>query len=178
MPVNRLAAPVLLAVAIIVGTGLGYRAYVRSHRAAAARQLLRVSEQGLSRLREAFNRDACNAIYDDASGGFRDAIPRAEWAKQCGTLRTQLGRWQDYEVALHEIPVKHAAGYTQLEGRARFAQGEYLLTSWWSLGGERAELLSLCLDQHGEKLWISAVKNFAPGPRLQDPPRPRRQHPS
>ena len=41
----------------------------------------------MAALREAFNRDACQSIYDGASGGFRNRLSRHDWESTCERLR-------------------------------------------------------------------------------------------
>jgi hypothetical protein len=175
MGVKRMAVAAALATALVAGFLAGYRALDRRKREAAARELLRVSEQGLSRLREAFNGNACASIYEEASDGFRKAVARPEWLTRCESLRASLGSWRGYQVQLYEIPWKHDTGLAQLEGEATFAQGEFSLTSLWSMKGGRAELCLLILERQGEKISIpSPLKSSTP---LLDPPPPRDQHP-
>jgi hypothetical protein len=175
MGVKRLAIAAVLATALVVGFIASYRALERRKRKAAARELHTVSEQGLSRLKEAFNRGACAAIYEEASDGFRKAVAPPEWLTRCESLRASLGSWRSYQVQLYEIPWKHDIGLAQLEGEATFAQGEFSLTSLWSMNGGRAELCLLILERQGEKISIpSPLKSSAP---FLDPPPPRDRHP-
>jgi hypothetical protein len=177
MVVKRIAVAAVLAAALVVGFVAGYRAFHERKREAAARELRRVSEQGLSRLREAFNRNACASIYEEASDGFRKAITSPEWLKRCESLRASMGPWRGYQVQLYEIPGKHDADYAQLEGEATFAQGEFSLTSWWSMKSGRAELCLLSLNKQGEDIWIPSFEKTVPGKQFLDPPPPRDRYP-
>lgn len=177
MVVKRIAVAAVLATVVVAGFVAGYRAFHARKREAAARELLRVSEQGLSRLRGAFNRKACASIYEDASDGFRKVITSTEWLTRCESLRARLGPLRGYQVRLYEIPGKHDADYAQLEGKATFAQGEFSLTSWWSMERGRAGLCLLRLNRQGEDIWIPSFEKTVPGKQFLDPPPPRDRHP-
>ena len=103
---------------------------------------------GASRLREAFNRGACQSIFDEADPVFRLSHPRQAWLDECERMRRRLGLW-----LIFRTNVEHGPG-VPLSVVVR-GEGEFVVSQWrtranvvtvWHFDRGRAELFSLFWD--------------------------------
>jgi len=128
----------------------------------------------VSRLRDAFNRGACQSIWDEAAPVFRIREPQQAWLNGCERMRQKLGAWQSYQA--HS---KHSPGIplsVVVFGEAEFARGRAHthLETVWHFDRGRAELFSL--DLNGEAIPPSSP--FQHGKRYLDPPLKRNREPA
>jgi hypothetical protein len=131
---------------------------------------------GVSRLRDAFNRGACQSIFDEADRVFRLRQSQEAWLSECGRLREKLGSWRSFRAHLGHGPGVPLS--VVVYGEAEFAKGRWRASTQvetvWHFDEGRAELFSLFLD--GEaipmRLWPLDPRN-----RYQDPPPKRNRKP-
>ncbi|HXI42941.1 MAG TPA: hypothetical protein VNH18_18400 [Bryobacteraceae bacterium] len=131
---------------------------------------------GVSRLRDAFNRGACQSIWQEADPLFRLREPQQEWMSKCDRMRQKLGALQSFQVHLRhgpDVPISIV-----VYGEGEFARGRscaptYLETVWHFDQG-RTELFSLYLN--GEAIPAPSWP-LKPGERYQDPPPKRERKP-
>jgi hypothetical protein len=103
---------------------------------------------GIARLRDAFNRGACQSIFDDADPVFRLIRSRQAWLDECERLRDRLGLW-----VIFRTNVTHSTGVplsVTVYGEAEFATGRWRtranVVTVWHFDRGRAELFSLYWD--------------------------------
>src|SRR6516162_1933996 len=103
---------------------------------------------GIARLRDAFNRGACQSIFDDADPVFRLIRSRQAWLDECERPRERLGLW-----VIFRTNVTHSTGVplsVTVYGEAEFATGRWRtranVVTVWHFDRGRAELFSLYWD--------------------------------
>src|SRR5690242_10026766 len=166
----RLCGAVLLSV-LLAGCGgtAGQRALVLE-RAGGPREAM--AREGIKRLREAFNRGACQSIFDEADLSFRLRQSRQAWLDKCADLRRKLGMWRSFEA--HVAQSRGVPLSIVLDGEAEFAGGrasvhEKVQTVWHFDHG-RAELFSMHLNGEAIPSYSWPVN---PRKRYLDPPAER-----
>jgi hypothetical protein len=101
---------------------------------------------GVSRLRDAFNRGACQSIWDEADLVFRIREPQQAWLSECERMRKKLGAWQSFQA--HS---KHGPGVplsVVVYGEGEFAKAAH--TRIWKRCGT--------LTRDGlSRLWVAAA---------------------
>jgi len=123
---------------------------------------------GVSRLRDAFNRGACQSIFDEADLVFRLGQSQQAWLSECERLRKKLGLWRSFQAH-----VTHGPGVplsVAVYGEAEFADGRWRTRTQigmvWHFDRGRAELFSLFLDGEAIPTWAPS----RPRDRYMDPP--------
>ena len=132
---------------------------------------------GVSRLREAFNRGACQSIFDEADLVFRLRQSQKAWLSECERLRRNLGSWRSFQAHLAHGPGVPLS--VVVYGQAEFARGRWRartrLETVWHFDRGRAELFSLFLD--GEPIPMRSWP-WDPRKRYWDPPPKRNREPA
>ncbi|HET9319165.1 MAG TPA: hypothetical protein VFO27_05305 [Bryobacteraceae bacterium] len=132
---------------------------------------------GVSRLREAFNRGGCQSIFDEADLVFRLRQSQQAWLSECERLREKLGSWRSFQAHLARgpgVPLSVVA-----YGEAEFAKSRWRahmrLETVWYFDRGRAELFSLLLDSEAIPIrsWPSD-----PRKRYWDPAPKRNREPA
>jgi hypothetical protein len=133
---------------------------------------------GVSRLREAFNRGACRSIFDEADRVFRLSRPRQAWLNECERMRKRLGLW-----LIFRTDVEHSPGIplsVVVRGEAEFVVSQWRtranVVTVWHFDRGRAELFSLFWDAGPARpmgSWPSDPRN-----RHLDPPPKRNAEPA
>lgn len=103
----------------------------------------RVVFNASNRLREMFNKGACESIYHEADESFRLA-PGQQWKAQCEQLRSRLGEWRSFEVQ-KTIGCSTDNSQICIIGLASFANGSYPFQVAWQLNGAKPALFALFL---------------------------------
>jgi hypothetical protein len=121
---------------------------------------------GVSRLREAFNRGACQSIFDEADLVFRLRQSQQAWLSECERLREKLGSWRSFQAHLAHGPGVPLS--VVVYGEAEFAKRatQTRLETVWHFDRGRAELFSLFLD--GDAIPMRSPSR--PRDRYMDPP--------
>ena len=125
-------------------------------------------------LRNLLNDGACQAIYEEASEGFRRLKPQRDWLRECEDNRTKLGTWQAFDAqrvdTLEALQGKHALA----DGRAVFAKGAGQANTGWLWNGGHPHLMYLRLRAGGEAVNLPNRRYHYD----RDPPmrRPRRHY--
>ena len=130
----------------------------------------------VSRLRGAFNRGACQSIFDKADQVFRLRQSQHAWLSECERLRKKMGSWQSFRAR-----VEHGPGVplsVVVFGEAEFANGRWRtrtqVETVWHFDHGRAELFSLFWN--GETIPMRAPSR--PRDRYMDPPPKRYSEPA
>jgi hypothetical protein len=132
----------------------------------------------VTRLRDSFNRGACQSIFDDADPVFRLTRSREAWLEECERLRDRLGSW-----VIFRTNVIHGPGVplsVAVHSEAEFAIGRWRtranVVTVWHFDRGRAELFSLYWDVGPARpmgSWPSDLHK-----RYLDPPPKREWEPS
>jgi hypothetical protein len=113
-----------------------------------------LAEQGVSKLRGAWNRSEFAAIYDESDGDFRQNEPRDKWMGQCAELRKQLGFWQTFQVRNGVTWPFGRVGIVWVEGTAGFEAGQHTVRVDFKLRDQTAQLFNLQFNLDGKLLQI------------------------
>ena len=81
---------------------------------------------GVSRLRNAFNRGDCQSIFDEAELVFRLSRSQQAWLDECERMRKKLGSWRNFQKYLEYGPGVPLS--VMVYGEAEFARGGCGLT--------------------------------------------------
>jgi hypothetical protein len=120
----------------------------------------------MGRLRDQFNRGACQSIYDAAGAGFRSQ-PSEDWLRECARLQDELGSWTDFRA-------KETEGFGKQQiivfiyGLAVFQKENQQFEINWILSEEGARLHAIRFRKSESQDWIEFPR--FPGHRWQDLP--------
>ena len=128
----------------------------------------------VSRLRDAFNRGACQSIWDEADPVFRIREPQQAWLSECERMRNKLGAWQSFQGHSKHSPGVPLSVVVYGEGEFARSHAHTHLETVWHFDRGRAELFSMNLN--GEA--IPPASPFQPGKRYLDPPLKRNREPA
>lgn len=125
-----------------------------------------IAVEATRRLRDLWNRGACEVLYEQAAFGFRSQ-PLPDWLTYCEYVRRKLGIWQSF-VSQGAVSRDGRASIVFLEGRAVFGKGNYDVIIAWMTEDRQSRFLYLSLGQNG-----NAVETIPPPQQhLLDPPPP------
>jgi len=120
------------------------------------------------RLRDAFNRGACDSIYSEASQPFRLLESSDNWMSECGLMRAHLGDWRSFDTSRVEIGSPFDL---HVFGTAVFERGRGRLETTWILDDAALRLFKLDLDTAERRTFVPAPA-FKPRRQIDPPLRP------
>jgi hypothetical protein len=100
-----------------------------------------------NRVRDLYNRGACQVIYEEADDSFRHSEPVEDWLARCASARTRLGAWR--RVGTQEL----------------FEKGDYRVQMIFAVEKNRSRLYWLVFKGDG-KQWLRLDR-----PVIDPPPR-------
>jgi hypothetical protein len=84
----------------------------------------RLVSDAAERLREIFNRGACEQIYRDAAVGSFRLGPEQQWTEQCQPLRIRIGPWRSFS-AQEAVHCSTDDSVVCVDGTALFESGPH-----------------------------------------------------
>lgn len=114
------------------------------------------------RLRELYNRNACEEIYKAAAPYFRRMETEARWARDCAELRARLGEWREFTPETNNAWPIGPVGIVWIRGSARFERNIADVRLDWDLAGREAASFNLLIPVGGEE---TSIPSFTGQPR-------------
>lgn len=116
------------------------------------------------KLLEAFNRGACQRVFQGATF-FTRRYTDQDWLTDCEQLRRELGVWHSSDFRSTEV-CGAPGEVVCVDGAVTFNKGRCALETAWSLRGGAAKLLFLVIVHDGKELQIPPSRHR----ELFDPP--------
>ena len=148
------------ALALLIGCGTP----VQTRKLPVTDQQRVLAVTSASALRDQFNASACQAVYGDATQGFRSQREK-DWLANCEQLRTNLGTWHSFT-----IQSTGRCGFPDkivcVDGLAAFEKATRSIELSWLIDNGRAKLMWIILSDKGEEQIFPGGDSR----RLADPP--------
>jgi len=106
----------------------------------------RSAAEGVVRLQAAWNRGACEEIFDNADGYFRRNQVRDNRLRQCAELRQQLGSWHSFQVKQTVTWPVGPVGIVWASGTADFDHGTHPFRADFNMKSSTARLWNMRLE--------------------------------